>query len=148
MLDYVARTSPILSADAAASGDSSLNPLQTSPISHEVEHPNFIKKYAAKKVSLPLAARLEDRSSSSADLRSAIYSSSRRRVASANGPRRSTLPPSGTTPSPARSTVGSSALSSKASLASTRLFPARSKALAHHDTPPHFLLRIYNPHFF
>jgi len=55
MLDYVIRTSPILAhllpnpedgEDSAAS-----NPLQMSPISHENVHPNFIKKYSAKKVS-------------------------------------------------------------------------------------------------
>ena len=55
MLDYVVRTSPMLvhllpnpedGDDAGAS-----NPLQMSPISHENVHPNFIKKYAAKKVS-------------------------------------------------------------------------------------------------
>lgn len=50
MLDYVVRSSPVLSADALKSSNSTLNPLQASPPSHEVEHPNFIKKYAAKKV--------------------------------------------------------------------------------------------------
>ncbi|GAA5983632.1 hypothetical protein JCM5350_004892 [Sporobolomyces pararoseus] len=53
MLDYVIRTSPMLAhllpnpedgEDSAAS-----NPLQMSPISHENAHPNFIKKYSAKK---------------------------------------------------------------------------------------------------
>ncbi|GAA6014757.1 hypothetical protein JCM11491_001968 [Sporobolomyces phaffii] len=53
MLDYVIRSSPVLAhllpnpedgEDSAAS-----NPLQMSPISHENAHPNFIKKYAAKK---------------------------------------------------------------------------------------------------
>ncbi|GAA5948206.1 hypothetical protein JCM3765_001313 [Sporobolomyces pararoseus] len=53
MLDYVIRTSPMLAHllpnpedgdDSAAS-----NPLQMSPISHENAHPNFIKKYSAKK---------------------------------------------------------------------------------------------------
>lgn len=47
MLDYVVRTSPTLSASGSGSG---LNPLQASPSSHELEHPNFIKKYSAKKV--------------------------------------------------------------------------------------------------
>jgi len=47
MLDYVVSTSPILSSDAAKS--SSLNPLQTSQAAFEQPHPNFVKKYAAKK---------------------------------------------------------------------------------------------------
>lgn len=55
MLDYVVRSSPILSADAAKANQAGMNPLQTSPISHEVEHPNFIKKYAAKKVRFVIA---------------------------------------------------------------------------------------------
>lgn len=50
MLDYVVRSSPILSANEINQTGSSFNPLMTSPVSHEVEHPNFIKKYAAKKV--------------------------------------------------------------------------------------------------
>ncbi|SGY77346.1 BQ5605_C005g03612 [Microbotryum silenes-dioicae] len=47
MLDYVVRTSPTLSSDKTPAMVD--NPLQTSPTAHEVEHPNFIKKYAAKK---------------------------------------------------------------------------------------------------
>ncbi|SCV69562.1 BQ2448_2582 [Microbotryum intermedium] len=47
MLDYVVRTSPTLSSDKPPAMVN--NPLQTSPTAHEVEHPNFIKKYAAKK---------------------------------------------------------------------------------------------------
>ncbi|GAA5900818.1 cyclin family protein [Sporobolomyces salmoneus] len=53
MLEYICRTSPVLahllpnSEDGEDSGAS--NPLQMSPISHENVHPNFIKKYAAKK---------------------------------------------------------------------------------------------------
>ncbi|GAA6052176.1 hypothetical protein JCM3770_001257 [Rhodotorula araucariae] len=52
MLDYVVRTSPTLSAWAAAvaDGEQALeNPLEMSPEDHELEHPNFIKKYGAKK---------------------------------------------------------------------------------------------------
>ncbi|GAA5900356.1 hypothetical protein JCM8208_005337 [Rhodotorula glutinis] len=53
MLDYVVRTSPSLSAWAAsaAEGDEVTveNPLEHNPEDHEIEHPNFIKKYGAKK---------------------------------------------------------------------------------------------------
>ncbi|GAA5995592.1 cyclin family protein [Rhodotorula paludigena] len=52
MLDYVVRTSPLLTAWAlnAAEGDEAVeNPLEMSPGDHEVEHPNFVKKYGAKK---------------------------------------------------------------------------------------------------
>ncbi|GAA5848908.1 hypothetical protein JCM9279_004662 [Rhodotorula babjevae] len=53
MLDYVVRTSPSLTAWAAsaADGDESTveNPLELSPEDHEMEHPNFVKKYGAKK---------------------------------------------------------------------------------------------------
>lgn len=56
MLDYVVRTSPSLSAWAAsaAEGDEATveNPLELSPEDHEMEHPNFVKKYGAKKVRL------------------------------------------------------------------------------------------------
>ncbi|GAA5870463.1 hypothetical protein JCM8547_004039 [Rhodosporidiobolus lusitaniae] len=58
MLDYVVRTSPILSSllpredadgvTAGGDGDAA-NPLQMSPSAHENEHPNFVKKYSAKK---------------------------------------------------------------------------------------------------
>lgn len=53
MLDYVVRTSPHLSswAQSLAEGEEAIeNPLESSPIEHEQEHPNFVKKYAAKKV--------------------------------------------------------------------------------------------------
>jgi hypothetical protein len=62
MLDYVVRTSPLLSSVlprgdddvVTADGDAAAgNPLQMSPSAHENEHPNFIKKYSAKKVRLP-----------------------------------------------------------------------------------------------
>ncbi|GAA5968425.1 hypothetical protein JCM11641_007631 [Rhodosporidiobolus odoratus] len=54
MLDYVVRTSPTLSLhlpreDAEADAADGSNPLQQNPPEHEVEHPNFIKKYGAKK---------------------------------------------------------------------------------------------------
>ncbi|BGO94898.1 G2/mitotic-specific cyclin [Rhodotorula toruloides] len=52
MLDYVVRTSPHLSswAQSLAEGEEAIeNPLESSPIEHEQEHPNFVKKYAAKK---------------------------------------------------------------------------------------------------
>ncbi|GAA5886381.1 hypothetical protein JCM6882_001622 [Rhodosporidiobolus microsporus] len=60
MLDYVVRTSPLLAsclprddADVVTAGgagaDEDGNPLQMSPSQHENEHPNFIKKYGAKK---------------------------------------------------------------------------------------------------
>lgn len=58
MLDYIVRTSPSLSKWAAAADEDGEieNPLEQSPEDHEFEHPNFIKKYGAKKVSLlPLA---------------------------------------------------------------------------------------------
>ncbi|BGP51020.1 G2/mitotic-specific cyclin [Rhodotorula kratochvilovae] len=52
MLDYIARTSPTLStwdANAAEGDEATENPLEMSPEDHELEHPNFIKKYGAKK---------------------------------------------------------------------------------------------------
>ncbi|BGP27063.1 G2/mitotic-specific cyclin CYB1 [Rhodotorula toruloides] len=52
MLDYVVRTSPHLTswAQSLAEGEEAIeNPLESSPIEHEQEHPNFVKKYAAKK---------------------------------------------------------------------------------------------------
>ncbi|BGP19401.1 G2/mitotic-specific cyclin [Rhodosporidiobolus nylandii] len=53
MLDYVVRTSPTLSQylprEDAAEDDDAANPLQQAQPEHEVEHPNFIKKYGAKK---------------------------------------------------------------------------------------------------
>ncbi|GAA5992248.1 hypothetical protein JCM10908_001837 [Rhodotorula pacifica] len=51
MLDYIVRTSPLLTrwaASAAEDGECE-NPLEMSPADHEHEHPNFIKKYGAKK---------------------------------------------------------------------------------------------------
>lgn len=52
MLDYIVRTSPSLTrwaASAAEDGEVE-NPLEMSPADYEHEHPNFIKKYGAKKV--------------------------------------------------------------------------------------------------
>ncbi|POY74741.1 hypothetical protein BMF94_2217 [Rhodotorula taiwanensis] len=51
MLDYIVRTSPSLSKWAAAADEDGEieNPLEQSPEDHEFEHPNFIKKYGAKK---------------------------------------------------------------------------------------------------
>lgn len=51
MLNYVVRTSPALSAYKQHNNSTASNPLQSSPVEHELEHPNFIKKYGAKKVS-------------------------------------------------------------------------------------------------
>lgn len=45
MLDYVVRASGVITAAGRAS-----DPLRTSATPDEVEHPNFIKKYAGKKV--------------------------------------------------------------------------------------------------
>ncbi|GAA6018073.1 hypothetical protein JCM10207_006072 [Rhodosporidiobolus poonsookiae] len=58
MLNYVVRTSPSLSAlmpredqngEGSAGDAAGENPLEMSPAQHEVEHPNFVKKYGAKK---------------------------------------------------------------------------------------------------
>ncbi|GAA5904823.1 hypothetical protein JCM5296_005082 [Sporobolomyces johnsonii] len=53
MLNYVVRTSSVLAPylPDPENGESPAraNPLQMSPVVHEVEHPNFIKKYSAKK---------------------------------------------------------------------------------------------------
>lgn len=51
MLDYIVRTSPSLTRWATnATGDGEIeNPLESSPADFEHEHPNFVKKYGAKK---------------------------------------------------------------------------------------------------
>ncbi|CEQ39394.1 SPOSA6832_00909 [Sporobolomyces salmonicolor] len=54
MLNYVVRTSSVLAPylpdpESGESPAARANPLQMSPVVHEVEHPNFIKKYSAKK---------------------------------------------------------------------------------------------------
>ena len=50
MLDYVVRSSSLADATTVIT----MNPLLTTMTTNEIEHPNFIKKYAAKKVSHPL----------------------------------------------------------------------------------------------
>ncbi|BGP57727.1 hypothetical protein JCM8202_002380 [Rhodotorula sphaerocarpa] len=51
MLDYVVRTSQRLTAWSQIAADTGEveNPLELNPEDHEYEHPNFIKKYGAKK---------------------------------------------------------------------------------------------------
>lgn len=70
MLDYIVRTSPSLTRWATdATGDGEIeNPLESSPADFEHEHPNFIKKYGAKKVSPPSARPPFARICSQADI--------------------------------------------------------------------------------
>lgn len=49
MLDYVVRNSSLANGYARGAG---INPLQTLAAANEPEHPNFMKKYAGKKVSV------------------------------------------------------------------------------------------------
>lgn len=61
MLDYVVRTSQRLTAWSQIAADTGEveNPLELNPEDHEYEHPNFIKKYGAKKVTKSTVSRVD-----------------------------------------------------------------------------------------